>query len=86
MSRTEYQVYEVTIYSQQELDEIPQFKLRYTSAEVRSKFVIEETLGFYPLYYTVTVVNNSPLKTVFLMLFPRARLRTIFNCATVALG
>lgn len=86
MSRTEYQIYEVTLYSQQDLYEILQFKQRYPSVEVQSKFVIEETLGFFPLYYTVTVADDSPLKTAFLMLFPRARLRTIFNCTTVALG
>lgn len=71
--------YELTVFNSQQNQEVLQFKQRYPSAEVRNKFSPEDYLGFYPMYYEVVIQDDTTLKTLFLMLFPNARLRSIIS-------
>jgi hypothetical protein len=81
-----YELYELTVTSTEEHAEILNFAQRYPQTEVRSMFKQADFSVFYPMYFEVTVEDDTALKLAFLMLFPQARLRTIINCAIVALG
>lgn len=71
--------YEISIYNQQQLDDLTQFAYRYPAAEINSKFSEKDYLGFYPRYYEIVIPGDTPLNTAFLMMFPTARLRSITN-------
>lgn len=84
--RTQYQFYEITVNSNTEHSEILNFAQRYPQVEVRNMFSEKDYLGLYPRYFEVVVEDETSLKLAFIMQFPQAKLRTIINCVSVALG
>lgn len=85
-NRTEYHCYLITLETSQEYNDLLNFHRNNPSLDITNKFdpLLPEYL--YPKQYEVIVPANSPQETAILLCFPQARLRTIFNCATVALG
>lgn len=86
MQRTEYHCYQITLANSQEYRDLMSFHLNNPSLDITNKFHPLLPEQFYPKQYEVIVESKSPLETAVLLCFPQARLRTIFNCATVALG
>jgi hypothetical protein len=86
MKTTQYRFYKITLETPQQHQEILDFQQRYPQLDIRNDFPTEDYLGFYPVYYTVTVVADTPLELVLLMAFPQAKLRTIMNTTASALG
>lgn len=86
MERTEYHCYLITLENSQEYHALLSFHRNNPSLDITNKFHPLLPEQFYPKQYEVIVKSKSPQETAILLCFPQARLQTIFNCATIALG